>query len=106
MTRRQALVMALPAYTQLRFPSFVYRDYPRCLPAYLSALALASREKRLRDLAKLSTSDAIRRRQHWVRETLFLIGGLPDRTPLNARKTGAFERDGFSQLWVADIKGA
>ena len=97
MTRRQALLTAVPAYAQLRFPSFVYRDYPRCLPAYLSALALASREKRLRALAALKTPDAVRQRQQWVRNTLLhLIGELPDRTPLNARKTGVAERDGFS----------
>jgi len=35
-------------------------------------------------------------RQKWVRETLWkLIGGMPVRTPLNARTTGSFEREKY-----------
>jgi dienelactone hydrolase len=96
MTRRAALLAAVPAYAQARFPGLSYRDYPRCLPDYLTALAANAREKRLHAIAGLTTREAVRRRQQWVRETLLeLTGGLPDKTPLNARKVGSVERDGY-----------
>jgi dienelactone hydrolase len=96
MTRRQALILPIPAYAQLRFPGFVYRDYPGCLPGYLRALASDAREKRLRDIAALTTRVAIRRRQQWVRDTLArLIGGFPERTALNVRQVGSLERRGY-----------
>src|SRR5947209_6768934 len=96
MTRREALLLPIPAYAQLRFPGFVYRDYPGCLPSYLRALASSAREKRLGEIATLTTPVAVRRRQRWVRDTLLqLTGGLPDRTALNARRAGSFQRDGY-----------
>ena len=51
-------------------------------------------EKRNAELAKLVSPGAIDARRRWVRETLWkLIGGMPERTPLNARTTGSFERE-------------
>ena len=42
------------------------------------------------------TPEAIRARQRWVRDTFWkLVGGMPERTPLNARVTGAFDRPGY-----------
>jgi dienelactone hydrolase len=71
-----------------------YHPYPRCLPDYLRALARKAAEKRDAELAKLTTPAAIEARQKWVRATLWkLIGGMPERTPLNARTTASFERD-------------
>ena len=73
-----------------------YRTYSRCLPDHLRDLAAQAYEKRTRDLARLTTAEAVRRRQQWVRETFWrLAGGMPERTPLNARVTGSFERDGY-----------
>lgn len=47
-------------------------------------------------MAGLTSPDAVRQRQKQVRATLLkLTGGLPDRTPLNARKVSAVERDGY-----------
>ncbi len=45
----------------------------------------------------LSTAAEIRERQGYVRRTMLeLIGGLPtEKTPLNARVTGSFARDGY-----------
>jgi len=96
-TRREALVLPIAAYAQLRSPGLYRRDYPGCLPGYLRALASSAREKRLRDIAALTTKEAVRRRQRWVRAKLIqLIGGLPERTALNARAVGTVERDGYS----------
>lgn len=92
MTRRRLLV--LPGAALL--PGAGYRDYSRCLPDYLGELAGHAYRLRNSEIATLTTPGAIRRRQAWVRETLWrLIGGMPARTPLNARATGSFERSGY-----------
>jgi len=70
-----------------------YRDYSRCLPNYLTALVTAAYRRRSERIAKLTTPAAIRDYQSWARATfLKLAGALPERTPLNVRTTGAFER--------------
>ncbi len=77
-------------------PGFYYRDYSKCLPDYLSAIGHLAYEKRNRDLSRLTTPEAIRARQAWARETLWkIVGGEPERTALNARVTGKFERSGY-----------
>ena len=69
------------------------RDYSRGLPAYLRDLAERAYQSRNRAISSLTTPAAIRKRQQWVTETFWsLIGGMPDRTPLNARTVGSFER--------------
>ncbi len=75
---------------------FYYRDYSKSLPDYLSMLARTAYDKRNAQLAMLTTPAAIRERQHWVRQTFWkLIGGEPERTPLNPRVTGQLERTGY-----------
>lgn len=77
-------------------PELYYRDYSKCLPEYLAARARTAYEQRNRDLSLLTTADAIRKRQRWARETFWtIVGGQPERTPLNARVTGRFERPGY-----------
>ena len=73
-----------------------YRDYSRVLPDYLAAIARDAYERRNQALAQLTTADAIRARQRWVRDTFWqLIGGMPERSPLDQRTTGSFQRDGY-----------
>ena len=101
MTRRQLLTSAASlaasrAFGQTAYPGVAYRDYSRCLPDYLRDVAAAAYRLRTDALARLSTPVAIRDRQKWVRDTFWkLIGGMPERTPLNARVTGTFQRDGY-----------
>jgi cephalosporin-C deacetylase-like acetyl esterase len=81
---------------QSAHPRINYRDYSRCFPDFLRTLAQQAYERRNRDLAALTTPQAIRDRQNYVRRTFWsLIGGEPQRTPLNARVTGSFERDAY-----------
>jgi dienelactone hydrolase len=102
-TRRQLLslpalagVLARPARPQDQFPGVSYRQYSRCLPDYLKSLAREAYRLRNSELSKLTNPGAIRERQHWVRETFWrLVGGMPDRTALNARTTGSFDRAGY-----------
>lgn len=78
------------------FPGTPFHQYPRCLPEYLRRLAKNAVERRNTDLAKLVSPAAIEARRKWVRETLWkLIGGVPERTTLNARTTGSFERERY-----------
>lgn len=77
-------------------PAIMYRDYSRCLPDYLRHLAASAYQSRNRATANLTTPAAIRQRQRWVAETFWkLVGGIPQRTPLNARTIGSFERPGY-----------
>jgi cephalosporin-C deacetylase-like acetyl esterase len=91
MTRRQLLgtPLLLPALrAQIR-----YREYARCLPDYMTALAADAYKRRNDRLAKLTTPAAVRDYQSWARRTfLQLAGDLPERTPLNTRTVGSFER--------------
>src|SRR5512146_572427 len=92
MTRRHFLSLAALA----PFPGAPYREYARCLPDYLSHLAREAYERRNAELAKLTTPEAIRKRQQWARETFWrLAGGRPPVTPLNARTLGSFTRPGY-----------
>jgi dienelactone hydrolase len=77
-------------------PSVRYRDYSRCFSDYLRAQAERAYRLRNSAIAKLTTEGAIRERQRWVTRTFWdLNGGMPERTPLNARTVGSFERKGY-----------
>src|SRR5215471_9189321 len=79
------------AAAQTADPRGLYRDYARCLPDFLSDLAAAAYTRRNTEIARLTTSAAIRERQRWVSETFWkLVGGMPARTPLNPRTVGSF----------------
>ena len=66
------------------------------MPDFLSDLAQAAYKVRNTEIARLTTSEAIRIRQQWVRETFWkLVGGMPERTPLNARTVGSFDRSSY-----------
>jgi cephalosporin-C deacetylase-like acetyl esterase len=98
MTRRELLgsAAALAALRLRAQTPISYRAYGRCLPGYLTALAEDAYARRSARIGKLTTEPAIREYQAWTRRTFFeLIGGLPERTPLELRTTGAFERDGY-----------
>ncbi len=102
MTRRDllrstALAFAGPlALAQLPYPGTRYRDYSRCLPDYLSRLAAEAYERRNRAFAALTSAEKVRERQRWVRDTFWkLTGGMPERTPLNAKTVGSLDRPGY-----------
>ena len=85
--------LAMPAAV---FPGVAYRNYSRCLPDYLRELARRAYQARNAALAGLTTPDAVRRRQAWARETFWkLAGGMPERTPLNARTVGNVRARGY-----------
>jgi len=72
-----------------------YDNIRRMLPDYMEQKAEALVRSRKQSL-DLSTREALARRRQFVRERiLHAIGGLPARTPLNARIVGTLERDGY-----------
>jgi dienelactone hydrolase len=94
-TRRELLAAAALART-VRAQTAPFRDYSRCLPDYLRGLADRAYRLRNSEIARLSTPAAIRERQQWVTRMFWkLVGGMPERTPLNARTVGSFEREGY-----------
>ncbi len=103
MTRRQLLtlpgaaaLLRLPALSQKPYPGTAYRDYPRCLPDYMRDLADEAYQRRNREIARLTTPEAVEARKRWARETFWkLAGGEPERTTLSARTIGSFEREGY-----------
>src|SRR5205823_2335651 len=104
MTRRGALALSailavrrVPAQSPDRtYPGLAYRDYSRCWPDFLRDLAKAAYDRRNRDLARLTSREAISARQRWVTDTFWrLAGGQPERTPLRPRTIDSFERPGY-----------
>jgi hypothetical protein len=94
LTRRTALLTLLGGTVALGEPRF--RVYARCLPGYLAALAREAYERRNAALAQIQTPADVRARQAWARRTLWnLIGGQPERTPLDPKPAGGFERRGY-----------
>lgn len=78
------------------YPGVSYRDYFRCMPDFLDELAARAYEARNQQIATLTMPAAVRRRQQWSRETFWkLVGGEPERTPLNLRTVGGFEREHY-----------
>jgi cephalosporin-C deacetylase-like acetyl esterase len=72
-----------------------YEQIRRMLPEYMEREAQSLISSRQRSL-DISTPDALARRRARVRERiLHAIGGLPDRTPLNARTVETLQRDGY-----------
>ena len=77
-------------------PPHALRAAARGLPDHLRALAARALRIRRRALDRLTTAEAIRRRQAWVGETLWrLAGGMPERSALALRVTGELVRPGY-----------
>jgi cephalosporin-C deacetylase-like acetyl esterase len=66
------------------------------LTRYLTAEAERHWESRAAKVAALRSKAQVQERQQYIRRTLLdAIGGFPAKTPLNAKITGGFMRDGY-----------
>src|SRR5205085_1374730 len=66
------------------------------LPAYLKQQAMGLIEKREKQVAQIATLEDLARRKAYLREVMLRdLGGLPERTPLNARVTGVLDRGDY-----------
>lgn len=72
------------------------RDLSGMVFEHILALAAPLFERMRAMKARLRTPDDVLAHQSYVRETFTrLIGGLPERTPLNPRRVGTLDRDGY-----------
>jgi cephalosporin-C deacetylase-like acetyl esterase len=89
-------MLALMSTPLLGQQQIAYRDYSRCLPDFLRNLAAESLSRRNGDLAGLTSASAIESRKQWVRRTFWqLVGPEPQRTPLNLKVVGEFQRRSY-----------
>ncbi len=66
------------------------------LPDYLNRIGISLLEERKREVARFSSPDDVAKRRAYLRERMLrAIGGLPQRTPLNARVVGVLDRAGY-----------
>ncbi len=73
-----------------------FREVRSMLPSAMNRAALALLEQREREVARLATLEDVARRRAYLRErTLRAIGGLPLRTPLQARSVATLDREGY-----------
>ncbi len=72
-----------------------YENIRRMLPDYMQRRGESLVQERKRTLAIHTPEDLARRRQFVRERILQAIGGLPERTPLNARTVATLERDGY-----------
>jgi cephalosporin-C deacetylase-like acetyl esterase len=73
-----------------------FREIRRMLPDYCRRIAFEQLDARRREIARLTAPGEIEARRRYVREYMIrALGGLPERTPLNARVTGVLERENY-----------
>lgn len=86
------------AQSELDFVSGMedFREVRSILPEYVHRLAGDLLKEREEAVKSWTTASDIRKRKAYVRETMVAaIGGFPERTPLNPRKVGEINRDGY-----------
>ena len=73
-----------------------FHDIRKMLPARLAEEVNGHLRKRAEAIAKISTLDDLAARRKLVRATMLeAVGGLPERTPLNAHVTGTLDRGDY-----------
>ncbi|HVH69715.1 MAG TPA: acetylxylan esterase [Candidatus Dormibacteraeota bacterium] len=73
-----------------------FHNIRRMLPSYLNNIGLRMLGERKHRVEHLATIEDVNKRRSYVREQMLKdLGGLPDRTPLNARVVGVLERTGY-----------
>lgn len=93
LTRRSAIACAFGASL---LPGQELRTYSRIAPDYLRKLAKEAYDRRNVAISILTTKDAIRQRQAWVKDTFWkLVGGRPEACAPDTRVTGQFDRPGY-----------
>ncbi|HEY1342491.1 MAG TPA: acetylxylan esterase [Bryobacteraceae bacterium] len=103
MTRRQLLsvpaagLLARAGRAQRAYPGLLYRDYHRSLPDYLRRLAATANRTRTGELDRLTSAEAIRRRQKWAWETFLRLAGMESETAQapETRTSGSVDAGGI-----------
>jgi cephalosporin-C deacetylase-like acetyl esterase len=97
-----ALLLVAPASAQepdaLNFISGLgeFSEIRKMLPSHLKSIAERMLAERQRQIDQLSTlEDVAKRKADFRQRLLSYLGGLPERTPLNARVVGVLEREAY-----------
>ncbi|MFB3829632.1 MAG: acetylxylan esterase [Bryobacteraceae bacterium] len=93
--KKNLLFVAL-AVCQAQSPWDVSTGLDGMVDRYLTAIARSQWERRAAAVAAIKTPAQVKMRQAYIRRKMLEeVGGLPEKTPLNARITGTLERDGY-----------
>ena len=66
------------------------------LPSYVNGRAAALLRERSAEIERISTKQGVEKRRAYIREKMIqALGGLPDRTPLNARTVAVLDREDY-----------
>ncbi len=66
------------------------------LPSYVNGRAAALLRARSAEIERISTKQGVEKRRAYIRERMIqALGGLPDRTPLNARTVAVLDREDY-----------
>jgi cephalosporin-C deacetylase-like acetyl esterase len=94
---RTALLFLAGAVSFAQQPLDVTGGLQGMVDRHLTEVAKKHWEARSARVARIRTPAAVKERQAYIRRTLIEeIGGFPEKTPLNARITGALDRDGYT----------
>src|SRR5690242_5536990 len=95
-------MVSVPAMAQqsedLNFASGLeqFQNIRRMLPSYLNSIGLRMLDERKHRLERMASIADVNKRRAYLREKMMEdLGGLPERTPLNARVVGTVERSGY-----------
>jgi len=73
-----------------------FREIRSMLPSYLRARAEALLQQRRQTIAQFAGRQDVEKRKQYLRERMIrALGGLPERTPLNARLVAVVEREDY-----------
>ena len=66
------------------------------LPSYVNGRATALLQERSAEIGRISTKDGVEKRRTYTRKKMIeALGGLPERTPLNARTVAVLDREDY-----------
>jgi len=66
------------------------------LPSYVNGRAAALLRERSAEIERISTTQGVEKRRVYIREKMLqALGGLPERTPLNARTVAVLDREDY-----------
>jgi cephalosporin-C deacetylase-like acetyl esterase len=74
-----------------------FREIREMLPKYLKGIGFESLASRKHRIENVTSNEEVGRRKEHLREVMLrALGGLPDRTPLNARTVGIVDRPAYT----------
>ncbi len=74
-----------------------FTEIRQMLPRYLKAIGFEQLAARKRQVDRITTMEDVSRRREYLRDVMLRdFGGLPERTPLNARTVGVLDRPSYT----------